>query len=162
MLFRSVDECVSCLSEEVEHDILSSRFHRFHDVVAPIDCTESTSGSNCNLQSSSLQYFSPCAACYSYRDVHDFVAQTGQPNYLVARVPVPSTLHFSTWRELLQDYEDSLVCDFLEFGWPVGFMPTTLPVFDFRTHRDALTVAGPFDAVPFTDGFVVTPLNTVP
>ena len=119
------------------------------------------------------------AACYSYQDVHDFVAQTGKPNYSVARVPVPSTLNISTWRELLQDYEDSAVCDFLEFGWPVGFMSTTLPVFDLRTHRGALLfseqvtayltkeislgrVAGPFDAVPFTDGFVVSPLNTVP
>ena len=58
-------------------------------------------------------------------------------------------------------------------------MPTTLPVFDLRTHRGALLfseqvtayvtkeislgrVAGPFDAVPFTDGFLVSPLNTVP
>ena len=66
------------------------------------------------------------------------MAQTGKPNYLVARVPVPSTLNISTWHELLQDYEDSVVCDFLEFGWPVGFMSTTLPVFDLRTHRCAL------------------------
>ena len=66
------------------------------------------------------------------------MAQTGKPNYLVARVPVPSTLNISTWHELLQDYEDSVVCDFLEFGWPVGCMPTTLPVFDLRTHRSAL------------------------
>ena len=66
------------------------------------------------------------------------MAQTGKPNYLVARVPVPSTLNISKWRELLQDYEDGAVCDFLEFGWPVGFMPTTLPVFDLRTHRSAL------------------------
>ena len=95
------------------------------------------------------------------------------------RLPVPFTLQIYTWRELLQDYEDSVVCDFLEFGWPVGFMPTILPVFDLRTHPGALLfseqvtayltkdislgrVAGPFDAVPFTDGFVVTPLNTVP
>ena len=116
---------------------------------------------------------------FFHRDVHDLVAQTGKPNYLVARVPVPSTLNISTWRELLQDYEDRIVCDFLEFGWPVGFMPTTLPVFDLRTHCSALLfseyvtayltqeislsrVAGPFDAVPFTDGFVVSPLNTVP
>lgn len=107
------------------------------------------------------------------------MAQTGKPNYLVARVPVPSTLNISTWRELLQDYADRVVCEFLEFGWPVGFMPTTLPVFYLWTHRGALLfleqvtayltkeiylgrVAGPFDAVPFTDGFVVSPLNTVP
>ena len=176
---ESVDECVPCFSEEVEHDILSSSLDRFHDSVAPFACTESVGGSSSSLQSSFSQYFSPRAACYSYWDVHDFVAQTGKPNYLVARVPVPSTLNISTWRELLQDYEDSVVCNFLEFGWPVGFMPTTLPVFDLRTHRGTLLfseqvtayltkessvgrVAGPFDAVPFTDGFVVSPLNTVP
>ena len=116
-------------SEEVEHDILSSSFDRFHDDVASFACTESVSSSSSSLQSSFSQYFSPCAACYSYRDVHDFMAQTGKPIYLVARVPVPSTLNISTWRELLHDYEDSVVCDVLEFCWPVGFMPTTLPVF---------------------------------
>ena len=176
---ESVDECVPCFFEEVEHDILSSSFDRFHDAVAPFACTESVSGSSSSLQSSFSQYFSPRAACYFYWDVHDFMAQTGKPNYLVARVPVPSTLNISTWCELLQDYADRVVCEFLEFGWPVGFMPTTLPVFDLRTHRGALLfseqvtayltqeislgrVAGPFDAVPFTDGFVVLPLNTVP
>ena len=150
-----------------------------HDAVVPFACTESVSGSSSSLQSSFSQYFSPRAACYFYRDVHDFMAQTGKPNYLVARVPVASTLNISTWCELLQDYVDRVVCEFLEFGWPVGFMPTTLHVFDLWTHRGALLfseqvtayltkeiylgrVAGPFDAVPFTDGFVVSPLNTVP
>ena len=88
------------------------------------------------------QYFSPCAACYSYRDVHDFVAQTGKPNYLVARVPVPSTLNISTWRGALLFSEQ---------------------VTAYLTKEISLgRVAGPFDAVPFTDGFVVSPLNTVP
>ena len=109
----SVDECVPCFSEEVEDDILSSSFDRFHDEVASFACTESVSGSSSSLQSSFSQYFSLRAACYSYRDVHDFVAQTGKPNYLVARVPVPSTLNNSTWRELLHDYENSVLCDFL-------------------------------------------------
>ena len=62
------------------------------------------------------------------------MTKTGKPNYLVATVPVPSTFSISKWPELLQDYEDSVVCDFLEFGWPVGFMPTTWPGFDLRTH----------------------------
>ena len=80
---------------------------------------------------------------------------------------------------LLLDYEDSVICDFLEFGWPLGYTNQTLPVFDLRTHRGALNfpsavqdyinseislgrVAGPFAAPPFSDGFVVSPLNTVP
>ena len=66
------------------------------------------------------------------------MTHTGEPNYLIARVPVPSALNIYKWRELLQDYEDSVVCDNLEFGWPVGFMPTNLPNFDLRTHRGSL------------------------
>ena len=55
---ESVDECVPCFSEEVEHDILSSRFDRFQDSVAPFDGKESVSGSSSRLQSSFSQYFS--------------------------------------------------------------------------------------------------------
>ena len=82
------------------------------------------------------------------------------------------------WRALLQGYEDRVICDFLEFGWPLGHTNQTLPVFDLRTHRGALTfpsavkeyissdislgrVAGTFADPPFHDGFVVSPLNTV-
>ena len=55
---ESVDECVPCFSEEVKHDILSSSFDdRFHDAVAPFDCTKSVSGSSSSLQSSYTQYF---------------------------------------------------------------------------------------------------------
>lgn len=95
-----MDECVPFFSEEVEHDILSSRFDRFQDAVAPFGCTNSVSGLSSSLLSSFSQYFSPCAACYSYWDVHDFVTKTGKLNYLVARVNVPSTLNISTTSRL--------------------------------------------------------------
>ena len=42
------------------------------------------------------------------------------------------------WRELLSDYPDEIICEFLEFGWPIGYMSDTLPIFDLRTHRGAL------------------------
>lgn len=58
-------------------------------------------------------------------------------------------------------------------------MPTTLPVFDLRTHHGAILfleqvtayltkeislgmIGGAFDTVPFTDGFAISPLNTMP
>ena len=136
---QSVDKSVPCFSEDVEHDILSARLDCFRDAAATFDCIESVCGSRSSfIQSSFSHYFSRRAVCYSYRDVHDLVAQTGEPNYLVARVPEPSALNISVWRELLESYEDSVVCNFLEFGWPVGFVSTVLPVFDLRTHRGAL------------------------
>ena len=114
----------------------------------------------------------------SFVDAHCAVFSSGQFNYTGLRIPVPSRQNIPVWRALLQDYEDSVICDFLEFGWPLGYTNQTLPVFDLRTHRGALDfpsavqdytsneillgcVVGPFDAPPFPDGFVVSPLNTV-
>ena len=82
-------------------------------------------------------FFASCDLLFS-QDVRDFVTHTGEPNHFIARVPVPSALNIYKWREVLQDYEDIVDCEFLEFGWPVGFMPTNLPNFDLCTHRGAL------------------------
>ena len=115
---------------------------------------------------------------FSFVDVHQRVRHTGQPNYLGLRIPVPSALNTVYWRECLKDYPDRVICDYLEFGWPVGFVRDFLPVFDIRTHRVALNVpdmvcnyldnelrlgrvVGPFKNLPFQDGFVSSPLNTV-
>lgn len=106
------------------------------------------------------------------------VFASGLPNYLSARLPVPSKLKTDLWWDLLRVYPDNIVCEFLEFGWPVGYTRDTLPIFDLRTHHGASNfpdtvqqyldrevdlgrVAGLFVSPPFTDGFVVSPLNTV-
>lgn len=89
-------------------------------------------------------------------------------------------LHFS-WRSYLRDYEDYAVCDFLEFGWPVGFdysssFPKTP---DFCHHKGAIdfpdavdsyllsetvrnAVTGRFSHNPFSCPVAVSPLNCVP
>ena len=82
-------------------------------------------------------FLASCGLLFS-QDVRDFVTHTGEPNYLIARVPVTPALNIYKWRELLQNHEDIVVCDFLEFGRPFGLMPTNLPNFDLRTHRGAL------------------------
>ncbi|XP_048588724.1 uncharacterized protein LOC116606981 isoform X3 [Nematostella vectensis] len=114
-----------------------------------------------------------------YLYAHELVFRSGRPNFVVSRLPVPSSLKIDTWRTLLYDYDDQMICDFLEFGWPVGFTGDTVPIFDARTHRGALNfatqvsehlqrevslgrVAGPFTDPPFGGGFVTSPLNTVP
>ena len=114
----------------------------------------------------------------AFVQLHHTVVATGQPNFLCARIPVPSKFNIALWRELLQSYEDIIVCDFLEFGWPLGYVLDTLPPCSLRNHRGALDypvaitqylrqevllgrVAGPFTDVPFSDGFAVSPLNSV-
>ena len=115
---------------------------------------------------------------FDFVAAHCVVAATGQPNYVTARIPVPSRLNIPAWRFFLRDYHDNIVCDFLEYGWPIGYVRDTVPIFNLRTHRGALDypdsvskcltseialgrVAGPFRSTPFADGFVISPLNTV-
>ena len=112
----------------------------------------------------------------TFLDIHRAVALTDQPNYQTARVPVFSTLNIAMWRELLSGYPDEIICEFPEFGWPIGYMSAT--ILDLRTHRGALDfpdqvnaylskelklgrISGPFDTVPLAQGFVVFRLNTV-
>ena len=117
----------------------------------------------------------------TFRDfiqAHIVVKASGLPNYQGTRLPVPSGLHIETWRDLLQDYHDNIICDYLLYGWPLGYFSDTLPVFYIKNHRGATNyptdvdyylqteiarqrIAGPFDFPPFCDGFVVSPLNTV-
>ena len=49
------------------------------------------------------------------------VNETGMPNYQAARIPLPHELNMHKWRELLVGYGDTLLADFLEFGWPIAF-----------------------------------------
>lgn len=39
----------------------------------------------------------------------------------------PSSLNMLVWRAYLSDYIDSLLCDFLEQGWPVDYSLNTWP-----------------------------------
>lgn len=55
-----------------------------------------------------------------FAKAHRVVRSSGQPNYLSIHLPVPSRLNVQMWHDLLQDYPDNIICDFLEFGWPLG------------------------------------------
>ena len=79
----------------------------------------------------------PDSSCFV--NAHGVVLSSGQFNYTGLRFPVPPRLNIPVWRALLQGYEDRVICDFLEFGWPLGYTNQTLPVFELRTHRGALT-----------------------
>ena len=154
------------------------------DFVAPLSSVATPPGHRDSFcfSSSRLSKLSPVSSdvscSFSFVDSHLRVRSTGLPNYLGLRVSVPSALHVPHWRECLRDYPDRIICDYLQFGWPVGFVRDSLPVFDIRTHRGALNfpdmvcdylakelrlgrVAGPFHHLPFPDGYVLSPLNTV-
>ncbi|KAL9965660.1 hypothetical protein ACROYT_G029497 [Oculina patagonica] len=111
--------------------------------------------------------------------LHDTVYASGAFNYQVCRLPVPSRLNIPLWRSLLASYDDYIVCDYLEFGWPIGYVRNSLPVTQQRNHQGATlfpeaidkylqtersygAVLGPFASNPFSSDVVLSPLNSVP
>ena len=48
------------------------------------------------------------------------VRASGKPNYLGARVPVPTHWDLDLLENLLEDYENKLVVDFHRYGWPMS------------------------------------------
>lgn len=112
--------------------------------------------------------------------LHNTVFALGLPNYKGCRLPLQSNLQIPIWRNYLRNYEDRLVCEFLEFGWPVGYDYDTysFPVSQPRNHNGAKNftedldrylkeqisrsaIAGPFSDIPFERGMAISPLNTV-
>ena len=113
--------------------------------------------------------------------LHDRIFASRAYNFEGLRLPVPSSLCLPVWRTYLQEYVDYGVCDFLEFGWPVGFdYSRPLPMHtNFHNHKGATefpaavdaylsseiahhAVIGPFSTNPFSCPVAVSPLNSVP
>lgn len=156
-------------------DFSDSRRFKFQSITSGSDSVLPDPSNLGRFESSGI----PCSPSGFFINAHRVVASSGQPNYVSVRLPVPSRLNKEVWRALLRDYHDNVICEFLEFGWPLGYSLHTLPVFDLCTHHGALNfpvavadylhgepllgrVAGPFAEPPFTDAFVVSPPNTVP
>ena len=91
---------------------------------------------------------------------------TGLPNYLSARVPVPSGLIMCNWRWLLKNYYDSQLSDFLEFLRPSDYTGMIPSILTSRNHNEPAehnkwitkfihteiehsTLLGPFTEAPF-------------
>ena len=101
------------------------------------------------------------------------------PNAFSFRVPIPSRLHLDTWHHLLSDFSDNVICEFLEFGWPINYTSPNLPTPVSHNHPSACNhpddvrqfiakevqlqaTAGPFSVTPFSCNFMTSPLLTVP
>ena len=107
------------------------------------------------------------------------VKDSGLYNFESCRISLHTKLNISFFRFMLSDYEDKEVCEFLEYGFPIGFMEKIKPrppqvknhkgVIQFpKEVRDYLSkelsygaVLGPFKDIPFSEEFCISPLNTV-
>ena len=79
-----------------------------------------------------------CLDGFSPFTAHALVKATGKPNYMEARLPVPSQLNVDTWKSLLTDYWDQQLLQLLEFGFPLDFNRNCPLRCDNKNHSSAI------------------------
>ena len=54
-------------------------------------------------------------------DIHKQVKLSGKHNFEGCRIPINAKINTDFMRNMLFDYKDKVVCDLLEFGFPLSF-----------------------------------------
>ena len=112
--------------------------------------------------------------------LHQEVLTKGYPNRWGAKIELQHRWNLNLLQDLLEDYPDREIVEWLRYGWPSGRLPTLpAPAQSFKNHKgavdhpEALTsyihketskgaVMGPFDNIPFLDKVGISPLSTTP
>ena len=110
--------------------------------------------------------------------LHAKVWNNGYPNRWGAKQPVNSAWNLSLFSELLHEYEDKEVVQWLKYGWPTGRLPSLPPPgLCTKNHKGASdypqylqkyikkelqygAVMGPFRKIPFEGTVGISPLST--
>ena len=111
--------------------------------------------------------------------IYDLVRESGAPNFLLARIPLPHQLDIARWRSYLNGHSDVALVDYLQFGFPVGFHPSHPLQSSVRNHGSATlypddiqkyldkevscqAMLGPFTTTPFWPWCHLNPLMSRP
>ena len=112
--------------------------------------------------------------------LHEEVLRGGYPNRWGARRPVHSKWNLELFGQLLEEYEDKEVVEWLRYGWPSGRLPSMkVPTICNKNHAGASdypeelrryvrkelshgAVMGPFKKIPFRGRVGISPLSSRP
>ena len=114
-------------------------------------------------------------------EAHRIIMQSKKYNFESCRIRVNNRLNMEFLRHMLSDYKDLQVCEFLEYGFPLGCsedIKNLKPNSKVRNHKGARDfpleiesyleseisqgkVLGPFRSNPFESDIFLSPLNTV-
>ena len=186
-------------SENYLADIFFPKFLQKH--IEKVQAEENNSVNSVKTRSTSIshclcKHSSSCKICTATKsitpekitemiDVHKKVRDSGKFNFQECRIPVNERINVGYMRQLLSDYSDKLICDFLEFGFPLGFqgnennLASHDQLWKYRNHKGATdfadeinsyllkesknnSILGPFKSNPFASNLVISPLNSVP
>ena len=108
------------------------------------------------------------------------VRKGGYPNRFGARIPVKSKWNLERMKDLLADYEDKEVVEWMKYGWPSGRLPSLpCPKKTYKNHKGAVdhpealisyinkekgkeAVMGPYEKIPFKGKVGISPISTRP
>ena len=99
-------------------------------------------------------------------EAHKMVKNSKMPNFMKARIPVPSQLNIASWYKYLGDYWDQQLVDLLHYGFPLDFDRSQSLQSTFNDHASAQqfpdhvdkyiqteidygAMMGPFQRLPF-------------
>ena len=112
--------------------------------------------------------------------LHQEMLDGGYPNRWGARRLVNTKWNLEHFKELLRDYEDNEVVEWIRYGWPMGRLPTLPdPGISNINHKGAVefpqaleayirkeaahgAVMGPYKKIPFRNKIGISPLSTPP
>jgi len=114
---------------------------------------------------------------------HEDIHRSGCYNFEGCRIPVITALNIPCWREWLSrsEWKDEGLCDFLEFGWPLGvnkrvlkgnhrLKPNHKGALEFSVDTDEYikkecglgALIGPFSSNPLSVDLFTSPINSIP
>ena len=110
---------------------------------------------------------------------HILASRSDSPNASGSKIPVYTALKINMWEDLLLDYHDKIVVEFLKHGWPINYSASQSPHSTMRNHPSALAfpdhvrhyiqtklsfgaIAGSFSTNPLQKPLVCSPVQTVP
>lgn len=111
--------------------------------------------------------------------MHTLVHESGVHNFQKCKIVIPSRINVDYFRVMLAEYSDSIICDLLEFGCPIGYIGSTGCTTLTRNHKGAVeyeadiqkylekeasygAIIGPFASSPFVTPIMISALNSVP
>ena len=171
--FRDISDCESESNRDFSQISLSESLNQhlcFHKISCKV-CEASKSLALADIQNK--------------LKIHKLVQDSGKYNYEGCRIKVNEKINVTFMRSMLRNYSDIQVCDFLEFGFPLGFQGSSQnlqskdQIWKYKNHKGATefpkhinsyiekesqrgAILGPFKSNPFQDNLIVSPLNSVP
>ena len=77
--------------------------------------------------------------------IYNKVFCTKRYNFERARIPIPSGLNIDSWKQYLQGYHDAEILNYLECGWPSGFVHNSPLLSTFDNHQSGLAYSEHID-----------------